>query len=69
VKSTLIARLYTVESSGVRFLFLFILIVITIIIEVFFDESTSIYLVFRTYILLYYSETLWKVRVCNFKNN
>jgi hypothetical protein len=58
VQSTLIALLYTVESSGVPWLFLFIVIVIiTIIVEVFVDES--IYLVFRTYRLLYYSETVW----------
>jgi len=55
VQSTLIVLLYTVESSGVPWVFLFIVIVIiiTIIVEVFVDES--IYLVFRTYMLLYYS--------------
>lgn len=48
----------SVESIDVRCLFLFIAIVtITIITEVFVDES--IYLVFGTYRLLYYSESVW----------
>lgn len=47
----------SVESIGVHCLFLSIVIIITIIIEVFVDEN--IYLVFGTYRLLYYSETMW----------